>query len=351
MAEYWYSFDDQMKEMFGGKVYRLSLTAGRTCPNRDGTLSTGGCIFCSAGGSGDFAEDADKDVHKQIEDAKKLVSSKIGKNTLFAGYMAYFQAYTSTYGDTGDLAAIFEKAVSHPDIIALSVATRPDCLKDDMIGRLSAINEYKPVFVELGLQTVHEDTAEYINRCYHLPVFVDAVRRLKDRGIRVVAHVIIGLPGEDDGRTKETVRYLSDLTVPDNKGKLCHIDGIKLQLLHVLKGTRLAELLPDECIENCSDGIWTIRLKDGVLLPQYSLEAYARLIRELIEMLPEDMAVHRVTGDAPKKLLILPKWTAEKKRVLNAITAEFRNNIAKKDQHRVNYEGGNDDQRIRKHGL
>lgn len=316
MADYWYSFDDQMKKMFGGKVYRLSLTAGRTCPNRDGTLSAGGCIFCSAGGSGDFAEDVNKDVFEQIEDAKKLVSSKIGKNTVFAGYMAYFQAYTSTYGDTGKLAAIFEKAASHPDIIALSAATRPDCLKDDMIDRLSAINEYKPVFIELGLQTVHEDTAEYINRCYHLPVFEDAVRRLKNRGIRVVAHVIIGLPGEDADRTRATVRYLAG-----QRG----IDGIKLQLLHVLKGTRLAELLPDECIGTCDGGIWSIRLKDGVLLPQYSLEAYARLIRELIEMLPEDMAVHRVTGDAPKKLLILPKWTADKKKVLNAITAEFRN--------------------------
>lgn len=316
MADYWYSFDDQMKKMFGGKVYRLSLTAGRTCPNRDGTLSAGGCIFCSAGGSGDFAEDVNKDVFEQIEDAKKLVSSKIGKNTVFAGYMAYFQAYTSTYGDTGKLAAIFEKAASHPDIIALSAATRPDCLKDDMIDRLSAINEYKPVFIELGLQTVHEDTAEYINRCYHLPVFEDAVRRLKNRGIRVVAHVIIGLPGEDADRTRATVRYLAGQS---------GIDGIKLQLLHVLKGTRLAELLPDECIGTCDGGIWSIRLKDGVLLPQYSLEAYAGLIRELIEMLPEDMAVHRVTGDAPKKLLILPKWTADKKKVLNAITAEFRN--------------------------
>lgn len=316
MADYWYSFDDQMKKMFGGKVYRLSLTAGRTCPNRDGTLSAGGCIFCSAGGSGDFAEDVNKDVFEQIEDAKKLVSSKIGKNTVFAGYMAYFQAYTSTYGDTGKLAAIFEKAASHPDIIALSAATRPDCLKDDMIDRLSAINEYKPVFIELGLQTVHEDTAEYINRCYHLPVFEDAVRRLKNRGIRVVTHVIIGLPGEDADRTRATVRYLAGQS---------GIYGIKLQLLHVLKDTRLAELLPDECIGTCDGGIWSIRLKDGVLLPQYSLEAYARLIRELIEMLPEDMAVHRVTGDAPKKLLILPKWTADKKKVLNAITAEFRN--------------------------
>lgn len=363
---YWYSFNDQMHELFGGKVYRLALSAGCTCPNRDGTLSDKGCIFCSEGGSGDFAEPVAEDIAVQIESAKKRVSSKIGGSDKFAGYMVYFQSFTNTYGDQRRLAAIFENAAVHPDTAALSIATRPDSLTDGMIARLSDINEKKPVFVELGLQTVHESTAEYINRCYRLPVFEEAFKRLKAAGLKVVVHVIIGLPGESRALTEETVRYISELEYTEGNAR--HIDGIKLQLLHVLKNTRLSELLPyeedhaditehtastahradtreqginhysfaeisGEAVTEYAGGFTRsehgIVLRDGMLLPQYTLTEYASFIRRLVSMLPAETAVHRLTGDAPKRLLILPQWTADKKRVLNTITAEFRKTEAK----------------------
>ena len=330
----WYSFHDQMQEMFGGKVYRLSLSSGCTCPNRDGTLSSDGCIFCSAGGSGDFAADADEDILQQMESARRLVRGKIGRSMKFAGYMAYFQSFTNTYGDTEHLAELFETALSQPEIVALSVATRPDCLKDDMIARLAAMNEQKPVFVELGLQTIHEDTASYINRCYTLDVFEDAFLRLKEFGLRVAAHVIIGLPGEDAQRTIETVSWLSHLKyIGPVHGHPSHpvqpyLDGVKLQLLYVLKHTRLAELLPDPIeLRTCQNNDRPrqyILLNDGMMLPQYTLQEYASLIRELTGLLPAETALHRVTGDPPGKELILPRWTTDKKRVLNTIRAEFR---------------------------
>ena len=364
----WYSFNDQMHDMFGGKVYRLSLSSHCTCPNRDGTLSKGGCIFCSAKGSGEFAANPSKDIASQIEEAKERVNNKIGRNSNFAGYMAYFQSFTNTYGDTDSLACLFEKALSFPEIVSLSVATRPDCLKDDMVERLAALNSFKPVFVELGLQTVHEDTAAYINRCFSLDVFEDAFARLKAKGLKVVVHVITGLPGENAQRTGETVKYLSGL---EYKGE--HIDAVKLTLLYVLKGTKLAALLPEnkkilygDCpgnginkFRNCGlygavgkkdfapqaenaaefPGCETdlnlkrpaadnspsgyIVLRDGMFLPQYSLYEYATLTAQLIRILPAGCAVFRVSGDPPKKDLILPKWCADKKRVLNAIRAEF----------------------------
>ncbi len=339
MNPYYYSFDDQMKERFGGKVYRLALSAARTCPNRDGTCGTGGCIFCSAGGSGDFAESAELSVTEQIRLAKGRVARKLSKN--FAGYMAYFQSFTETYGDQQHLASCFREAAAQPEILALSIATRPDCLSEEMIGVLRELNEQKPVFVELGLQTIHEDTAAYINRGYALPVFEDAFRRLKAAGLAVTAHVIIGLPGEEEARTKETVRYLSALDYAGSP-----LDGIKLQLLHVLKGTALAELLPSplpaflreqpaspvsrqtaspvpEPEDNFLNGSRLI-LNDGQFLICYNILNYSRLITELVAMLPADTAVHRLTGDAPKKLLILPQWTADKKRVMNTITRTFR---------------------------
>ncbi len=381
----WYSFNDQMNELFGGKVYRLSLSSGCTCPNRDGTLSKGGCIFCSEGGSGDFAEPFAEEIFSQIEAAKQQISGKIRNKSSFAGYMAYFQSFTNTYGDQERLKALFKRAAEHPEIKAISIGTRPDCISDEMIEVLSAINEKKPVFIELGLQTVHEDTAEYINRCYKLSVFEDAFRKLKRAGLRVVVHVIIGLPGESKAMTKETVRYLSELEfdekdalrnpdkfdedeVPDaampdseikeiSKAGCKKIDGIKLQLMHVLENTKLAALLPEYDTDRASEepdinryglrirhfdeigGLEALKfgrgftesehgivLKDGVLLPQYTLSEYASFIRELVDILPKETAVHRLTGDAPKKLLILPQWTADKKRVLNTIKAEFDNN-------------------------
>lgn len=361
----WYTFNDQMNEMFGGKVWRLSLSAGCTCPNRDGKLSSGGCIFCSAGGSGDFASAGD--LPAQIEAAKQQVSRKIGKHTKFAGYMAYFQSFTNTYGDTDRLTCLFEQAAALPEIVSLAIATRPDCISDEMIDRLRMINEQKPVFIELGLQTMHEDTAAYINRCYPLPVFEDAFMRLKAAGLRVVAHVIIGLPGEDAQRTRETVRYLCALRYPgkiasdhagsagidsgpgqvdfdtgnnasdscDNNSDSCDndsgcagqnvLDGIKLQLLYVLKGTPLAALLPEhpDILQQDPGAMPAgyLILKDGMHLPQYTLPEYADLICELTGMLPAGTALHRITGDPPKKDLILPQWTADKKHVLNTIRA------------------------------
>lgn len=360
MSEFYRSFDDEMRERFGGKVYRLALTAAHTCPNRDGSCGTGGCIFCSAGGSGDFAENA-ASIDEQIERAKLRVSKKLSKS--FAGYMAYFQSFTGTYGDEAYLADCFEQAAARPEILALSIATRPDCISESMLQRLKSINERKPVYIELGLQTVHEDTARYINRCYELPVFEDAVRRIKEAGLRVVVHVIIGLPGEDRKRTAETVRYLAELKAAGR-----HIDGIKLQLLHVLRGTALAARLPEDVMHrygdcdtvlqrssastegirsgissisdstgvscsssvqgNIQDSIYAaaadiIKLNDGTFLTCYNITSYAELITELIAMLPREITIHRITGDAPKQLLIWPQWTADKKRVLNTITKTF----------------------------
>lgn len=285
------SFDEEMKQLFGGKVYRLSLSSGCSCPNRDGTLGTGGCIFCSAGGSGEFASQASLSIDAQIAEAKRRVAAKLSRN--FAGYMAYFQSFSNTYGPVDRLRELFSQALSYPDVLALSVATRPDCLPEEMIAMLADLARTKPVWVELGLQTMHEDTAKLIRRGYALPVFEDALRRLKQAGLRVVVHVIIGLPGEDPERTKETVRYLSQLPV----------DGVKLQILQVLKGTRLAEM----------------KMQDPKILHEYTPEEYADLLKELLDILPENVTVHRLTGDPPKNLLLSPLWTADKKRVLNII--------------------------------
>ncbi len=376
MNGYYRSFDDEMRELFGGKVYRLALSAAHTCPNRDGSCGIGGCIFCSAGGSGDFAESS-ASIDEQIERAKLRVSGKLSKS--FAGYMAYFQSFTETYGDTEYLAGCFEQAAAHPEVLALSIATRPDSISDDMISGLKAINARKPVYVELGLQTMHEDTARYINRCYELSVFEDAFRRLKEAALRVVVHVIIGLPNEDEDRTAATVKYLAELKYGEQ-----HIDGIKLQLLHVLKGTELAGRMPcikpyqihtlhtDKMFEgkayegkayagkayeskafegkeyeesDAESGLSESRsvlqaagdiyikedicgkrliLNDGAFLTCYNMTSYAELIVRLVAMLPKGVTVHRITGDAPKSLLIWPQWTADKKRVLNTIAKAFR---------------------------
>lgn len=273
-----------MKQRFGGKVYRLSLTSGCTCPNRDGKISAGGCIFCSEGGSGDFASD-------NIEDAKKLVENKLSKS--FVGYVAYFQSFTNTYGDVDILRKRFEDTINHPEVLALSIGTRPDCLPDEMIEMLSKLNRIKPVWIELGLQTSRDDTAELINRGYKTEVYDDAVERLHKAGIEVITHVIIGLPGEDIEDYKNTVKHVA--TVKS--------EGIKLQLLHVIKGTKLSEM-------------W---MKDNSIINNYSLEEYIEILRQLLNIIPCDMVVHRLTGDAPKKLLLSPLWTADKKKVINAI--------------------------------
>ena len=295
------SFNDAMRARFGTKVYRLSLQSGCTCPNRDGTIGTGGCTFCSEGGSGDFAAPL-LPIGEQIEEARKRVDAKISASIAPQDrrYIAYFQSYTNTYGDPERLRRIYSEALQHPQIVALDLGTRPDCLPPEMIAMLRDLRaEYdKPVWIELGLQTIHEKTAGRINRGYKLEVFEDAYRRLKDEGFEVIVHVILGLPGESREDMLETVRYLSLLTPA--------LDGIKLQLLHILKGTELA------------------REYEADPFPLFTLDSYCDLVVDCLKLLPPQTVVHRLTGDGPKRLLIEPQWSADKKRVLNTLSRKIR---------------------------
>lgn len=289
----YHSLDYEIKKQFGQKVYKLSLNGGMTCPGRDGTLGSGPCIFCSAGGSGDFAAPVMDSVHEQIEAAKLQVQRKMSGP---GSYIAYFQSYTNTYAPLPHLRAIFTDAIRHPDIAALSVATRPDCLGPEVVDLLLELNSIKPVWVELGLQTIHESTACFIRRGYPLPVFESALLRLKEAGITVIVHVILGLPGETREMMLETVRYLA-------KGV---VDGIKLQLLHILNGTDLARIYRD------------------TPFPVLSMEEYLDLVIDCVELLPPDMTIHRITGDGPKKLLVSPLWSGNKRLVLNSLHRRFK---------------------------
>lgn len=280
------TLNSYLKEKFGCKVYKISLDCGFTCPNRDGTLGYGGCIFCSEGGSGDFAESRTLGVTEQIEAGKEKVKNKIKSGK----YIAYFQAFTNTYADVNTLEKLYTEAINHPDIVALSVATRPDCLEQEKVELLGRLNKIKPIFVELGLQTVNEKTAKYIRRGYTLDVYDDAVERLHEQGINVVTHIIIGLPYETKEDMLSSVKYVCKVT-----------DGIKLQLLHILKGTDLAK---DYCEH-----------KFEVL----TLEEYTDIIAECVKIIPENIVIHRLTGDGAKKDLIAPLWSANKKKVLNTI--------------------------------
>lgn len=305
----YHSLDYELKQRYGGKVYKLSLTSGCSCPNRDGKIGTGGCIFCSEGGSGDFASRFNLDINSQITEAKSKVSSKCGKEP--AGYIAYFQSYTNTYGNVDYLRTIFEEAMKPDDILGLSIGTRPDCLPEDILKMLSELNTIKPVWIELGLQTIHEKTAKIINRGYKLKVFEDVLKKLKEEELEVIAHVIIGLPGESDKDIKETISYL----VKGIDGY--RIDGIKLHLMHVMRGTELGK-----------------RYEQGTAdIHEYSLDEYADMLIDIIEMLPQDMVIHRITGDAPKKLLLEPEWSADKKRVLNTIHKRFKERNSYQGKH------------------
>ena len=277
-----------LKERFGEKVYKLSLSSGCTCPNRDGTMGFGGCTFCSEGGSGEFAATpAPLDV--QIEEAKRRVLQK----TDASRYIAYFQAYTNTYGDIARLRELYLQTVQREEIVALSLGTRPDCLPDEVMDLLGELRQIKPVWVELGLQTVHEKTAEKIRRGYALPVFEEAYQKLKRAGIEVIIHVILNLPGETREDMLDTVRYLAALQ-PEP-------DGVKLQMLQILKGTAMAEEYEREPF------------------PLMDLETYASLIKDCVSILPEHTVLHRMTGDGPRRLLIAPLWCLEKKHVLNTL--------------------------------
>ena len=286
------SLDYMLRERFGEKVYKVTLNGGMSCPNRDGTLGTRGCIFCSEGGSGDFAADVSLSVTEQIESQIALLSAK----RPIQKYIAYFQAYTNTYAPVEYLRKIFKEAMSHPGIVALSVGTRPDCLGEEVLDLLEELNRIKPVWIELGLQTIHEKTAQYIRRGYRLSCFDQAVENLRKRNIEVIVHTILGLPGESREEILETMRYL-------NKKD---IQGIKLQLLHVLKGTDLAY--------DYLAGRFHV----------YEREEYLALRRECLENLDPEIVINRITGEGPLDLLIAPLWASRKREVLNLLHHQMK---------------------------
>ncbi len=298
--EHYYSLNQYLRQTFGQKIYKISLNGGMTCPNRDGSLDTRGCIFCSAGGSGDFAA-APAPIAVQIEAAKSQVSAK----TKGGPYIAYFQAYTNTYAPLSHLEHIFTEAINHPDIVALSIGTRPDCLPEPVLALLERLAQIKPVWVELGLQTIHSATASYIRRGYDLPVFDTAVAALKTRGLSVIVHLILGLPGETHEQMIESASYVGQALTRQKLAALptgqSPADGVKLQLLHVLQGTDLAEDY--------------LARKFNTL----SMEEYFSVLFDCIEVLPPELVIHRLTGDGPKSILIEPQWTGNKKAVLNAM--------------------------------
>ena len=292
-GNHYYSLNEYYKQKYGKKVYRLAISGGMTCPNRDGTIGERGCIFCSAGGSGEFASSAGLTVGEQLAEAKRRVRSKTRDNL----YIAYFQPFTNTYAPVERLRALYEAAIAPDDIVGLAIGTRPDCLPPEVIGLLREINRKKPVTVELGLQTIHESTAAYIRRGYPLSVYDEAVKALHQAGIEVVTHVILGLPGETEEMMLETVKYVGRVT-----------DGVKLQLLHVIEGTDLAA--------DYHSG----------LFQTLTLEEYARILCRCIRILPDNVVIYRLTGDGDKKSLIAPQWSADKKRVLNYINKSLADN-------------------------
>ena len=286
------SLDHMLQAEFGEKVYKLTLSGSTTCPNRDGTIDTSGCIFCSTGGSGEFAADKELSITEQIEQQKAIVQAKrpVGK------FIAYFQAYTNTYGDLEHLRSIFTEAISHPDIVAISIGTRPDCLGEEVIAMLSELNQQKPVWVELGLQTIHPQTADYIRRGYDLSCFENAVMALRATNIDVIVHIILGLPSETTDDMLATIEYLNRLP----------LQGIKLQLLHVLAGTDLATDYENGKLEVLSQ------------------DEYLNLLITCLEHLSPKIVVHRVTGDGPSDLLIAPTWSSAKRSVLNELHQQLK---------------------------
>ena len=285
---YWNSLNDRLREQYGTKVYKLALSSGCSCPNRDGTLGTRGCIFCD--GAGAFA--AAGDIDTQLIEAKARVAAKVGAG---AKYIAYFQSFTNTYGPVERLRELYLAAIRPEDVVALSIATRPDCLGPEVLELLEELNRKKPVWVELGLQTIHPESAAYIRRGYDLPVYEEAVRNLKALGITVIAHQILGLPGETADMMAETAQYIGQSGA----------DGVKFHLLHVLRGTDLAADWEAGCFETMS------------------LEAYIEVLEECVRRIPREMVIHRLTGDGAKRDLLAPLWSGDKKRVLNAIRSAF----------------------------
>lgn len=288
----YYSLNSYLKNTYGQKLYKLALDGGMTCPNRDGTLGTRGCIFCSRGGSGEFTPSRLLSVTEQIEAARQMVRKKQKDGF----YIAYFQAFTNTYAPIEYLEQIFMEAILHPSIAILSIATRPDCLSDEVLELLARLNRIKPVWIELGLQTIHESSAVFIRRGYALPVFNDALARLKAISIPVIVHVILGLPHESKEDMLATVTYLAH----------AGIQGIKLQLLHVLKDTDLADYY--------REGHFQV----------LTFEEYLDILIDAVEALPSDVVIHRLTGDGPEQLLIAPLWSLQKWHILNGILEEMK---------------------------
>lgn len=289
---YYNSFSKAMRQQFGRPIYKLSLESGMTCPNRDGTLGTGGCIFCGENGAGEFAERLGADIEAQIQRAKDRVSFKTKANT---GYIAYFQSFTNTYAPVDYLERLYMPIVQREDICAMSIATRPDCLSQPVVELLKRINKIKPVWIELGLQTIHESTAKLIRRGYETSVYYDSMKRLKAAGIQVVTHMIIGLPNETEEMIYETASYIA------RTGS----DGIKLHLLYILRGTELEQMF----------------LKNEYT--PLEMNEYIRLLAGCIRRLPPEMVIHRLTGDGAKKDLVAPLWSGDKKKVLAAVNEYF----------------------------
>ena len=283
------TLNEYLKKEYGIKVYKLALSTGATCPNRDGKVGMGGCIFCD--GSGSFAGVGS--IKEQIEEAKLKVKDKVKAETK---YIAYFQSFTNTYGDETYLESLFMEAITHPDILILSIATRPDSISENMYFILERLSKIKTVWIELGLQTIYEKTATYINRCFELSTYDTCIKRLKEIGIKVIVHQILGLPYEDKAMMIETSKYIG----------LSGADGIKLHLLHILKNTKLATIYEKEKFH--------IR----------SLDEYIDILFECIKVLPKEVVIHRLTGDGDKRYLLAPLWSGDKKKVLNTINRELK---------------------------
>lgn len=288
----YYALDYYLKSTFQNKLYKLPLDGGFTCPNRDGSLSRDGCIFCSEEGSGDFASPAYLPIREQLQLAKSNITHKVKSQK----YIAYFQAFTNTYGTVNHLRHIFMEAIKDSEVYILSIATRPDCLSNDIIALLNELNQIKPVWVELGLQSSNSNSAKYINRCYGLSTFETAVTDLRRINVEVIVHTIIGLPSESPDGILRTIEYLNTQD----------IQGIKLQLLHVLKNTQLAD-------EYSRKLFW---------IP--TMDEYIALLGKCVNQLRPDIVIHRITGDGPKELLIAPLWSGNKKLVLNSVGKYFK---------------------------
>lgn len=292
MQERYYSYSRYLKETFGEKIYKICLNGNFSCPNRDGTISTGGCSFCSIGGSGEYAESCHLSLSDQIASGKKQTAGKYQG----AHYIAYLQAYTNTYAPVKKLRAMYQEILAHDEILALSIGTRPDCLADDVLDLLAELNQIKPIHLELGFQTCHDETARQMNRGYASSVLDDAVYRCFKRGLRVTLHLILGYPGEEEAMQYETIHYINRLP----------IQGVKMSMLYVLKDTALGRQYSNEPF------------------PLYDLKEYTRILLGCIERLRPDIVIERITGDGPRQLLLAPEWITHKRYVLNYIQKEMK---------------------------